>query len=368
MSSFEITILGASGGPDGGATQCFMVRPIGCRDLRSICVDGGAGFSQISQMLARSKDSSKSELLESFYANDFEPAGQFFDSKALVSLGFPQCILGSFEHGSEKHKQLNTFMKAMEIYTGIKEYYITHAHLDHIGAMVLNSPLACDANSEGVKIISGLPFTLQALEKHIFNDVVWPDLLRCGSNRIKLSRLADGIPHVCTTFPQLDIIPFKVHHGFSASVIDKRVYSTVYLFSDRRTKHSLLICGDLEPDSVSDGEPLLDKAWEYIATRVARGNLKGIIVECSSSASTPKHLLYGHMSPAYLVGQLSRLREMYGVPDALEGLNVLVTHVKTVISDKDPRLVILQELREAALKERLDVRFSMAVQGYTFSF
>ncbi|QLQ80027.1 hypothetical protein HG537_0D00270 [Torulaspora globosa] len=365
MGSFEVTILGASGGPDGGATQCFMVRPMGCRGLRSICVDGGAGFGEISQILARSKDSCKSELLESFYANDFEPAGQFFDDKASISVGFPQCMIGSLEHALEKQ---NTFTKAMEIYMGVKEYYITHAHLDHIGAMVLNSPLACDANNEDGKLIYALPFTLQAIEKHIFNDVIWPDLLHCGSNRLKLSRLTDGIPHVCTVFPQWDIIPFKVHHGFSASIVDKRVYSTVYLFSDRTTKQALLVCGDLEPDSASDGEPLLEKAWEYIAKRVTRGNLRGIIIECSSSASTPKHELYGHMSPAYLVGQLSRLREMYGDPNALAGLNVLVTHVKTIISEKDPRLVILQELREAALQERLDVRFSMAVQGYTFSF
>ncbi|QLL33081.1 hypothetical protein HG536_0D06030 [Torulaspora globosa] len=368
MSNFEVTVLGASGGTDGGATQCFMVRPMGCRGLRSICVDGGAGFSQISQMLARSKDSFKSELLESFYANDFEPAGQFFDPKASVSLGFPQCILGSLEDALEKHKHLNTFTKAMEIYMGVKEYYITHAHLDHIGAMVLNSPFACDANSGDAKLICALPFTLQAIEKHIFNDVIWPDLLHGGSSRLKLSSLTDGIPHVCGAFPQWDIIPFKVHHGFSASIVDERVYSTVYLFSDRSTKQSLLVCGDLEPDSASGGEPLLEKAWEYIATRVPRGNLKGIIVECSSSASTPKHELYGHMSPAYLVGQLSRLREMYGDPDVLAGLSILVTHVKTIISEKDPRLVILQELREAALQERLDVRFSMAVQGYTFSF
>lgn len=368
MSSFEVIILGASGGPDAGATQCFMVRSTGCRDLRSICVDGGAGLGQILQLLVRTKDSSRGEVLDSFYANDFEPADQFFDPRTAVKLGFPEYIIGKLATSSDGTSSSNTNNMAFEIYNGIKEYYITHAHLDHVAAMVLNSPLACDGRDKEGKSMWGLPFTVEAIGKHIFNDRIWPDLVHSGADRIRLNGLADGVPHNCKTFPQWDIVPFKVHHGAGASPSRIRVYSTIYLFSDKTTNQSLIICGDLEPDHVSGEEPLLETAWNYIAAKVPYENLRGIIIECSSSAATNEEELYGHMSPALLISQLSKLKKTYNNPHALSGLDVVVTHVKRIISEKDPRLIILQELREAASSEKLDVRISMAVQGCTFSF
>lgn len=368
MSSFEVTILGASGGPDAGTTQSFMVRPFGCRDLRSICVDGGAGFGQILQMLARSGDSWRSQVLESFYVNDFEPADQFFDSEAQVSWGFADYMLARLERSSEACGKRNTFTKALDVYKGIKEYYVTHAHLDHIAAIVLNSPLAYSGANGDNKLLWGLPFTVDAIEKHVFNDLIWPDLLHCGSERLKPGYLTEGALHACGTFPQWDVVPFKVHHGASASTSHTRVYSTVYLLSDRATRESLLVCGDLEPDFTAGAEPLLEQVWRYIAANVPSGYLKGIIIECSSPTETPKDELYGHMSPAYLVSQLETLRAVQKEPDALSGLHVVITHVKKIVCERDPRLTILQELRDAADKVQLDVRFSMAAQGYTFSF
>lgn len=360
MFNFEVTVLGASGGPDAGDTQCFMVRPSGSRDLRSICVDGGAGVGQIARILSQAIDTSRPQLIESFYFNDFEPADQFFDPRTPVKLGFPADLV--------ENVSSNTWKRALQFYKGIKEYYITHAHLDHIAAMVMNSPMVYDGECMSGKKLWGLPFTMDAIKRHVFNDLIWPDLLDGTASRLKLDSLAEQRRHNCETFPQWDIIPLKVHHGFGVSEPSSRIYSTIYLFIDKRSGSGIVICGDLEQDHATDKLPLLEEAWDYIAKHIPHRKLKGIIIECSSWTATQQTELYGHMSPTYLVPAINRLQRQYQEPDALRDLEIVITHVKKAISDKDPRLIILKELRDQAHATQLHVRFSIAIQGYTFQF
>ncbi|QLG74624.1 hypothetical protein HG535_0G05070 [Zygotorulaspora mrakii] len=365
MYSFELTILGASGGPEGGVTQCFMVRPSGTRGVESICVDGGAGAGQITRMIARYGPYANPDMVESFYANDVEPAAKFFDAYSNMEFGLPSHITTYLEN---KEGLCNTRMKAIEIYNGIKEYYVTHAHLDHISEMVLNSPLAYEDNpSLASKKIWGLDFTVEALKKHLFNDLVWPDLVS-DNERFQLGTLKDLKSHRCSVFPQWDIIPLQVNHGHGAVLTMKRVYSTVYLFRDRETKNCLLVCGDIEADfSLGAEKSLFCRLLKYIAGHVDQGKLRGIVIECSSSMSTDESQLYGHLSPVHLVDALVRLQNMYAGKDSLKGLEVIISHVKRVSARLDPRLTILDEIREQALLKGLEgIIFSMAVHGFTF--
>lgn len=76
--------------------------------------------------------------------------------------------------------------------------------------------------------------------------------------------------------------------------------------------------------------------------------------------------LYGHMSPASLARELSHLQKIYGYEQRPD-MNVIITHVKNYCSVKDPRLVILEEVRQEAQKFGLQgIRFSVAIRGYTF--
>lgn len=66
----------------------------------------------------------------------------------------------------------------------IQAVFVTHAHLDHILAL----PLLADAvlrhrqdHQLPPLMVYGLPETLDALQRHIFNQVVWPDFTRIPS-------------------------------------------------------------------------------------------------------------------------------------------------------------------------------------------
>jgi len=56
----------------------------------------------------------------------------------------------------------------------IRHIFLTHAHLDHIHMIPLLIDSVFDRLQQPV-VIHGLPYTLKALQEHIFNNVVWPD-------------------------------------------------------------------------------------------------------------------------------------------------------------------------------------------------
>jgi len=56
----------------------------------------------------------------------------------------------------------------------IRHIFLTHSHLDHITSI----PFLVDTLFDSIKkpiIIHGLAATINALKKHIFNNVIWPD-------------------------------------------------------------------------------------------------------------------------------------------------------------------------------------------------
>ncbi|MCK4864044.1 MAG: 3',5'-cyclic-nucleotide phosphodiesterase [Gammaproteobacteria bacterium] len=59
----------------------------------------------------------------------------------------------------------------------IRHIFLTHSHLDHITSI----PFLVDTMFDNIKepiIIHGLAATINALKKHIFNNVIWPDFSR----------------------------------------------------------------------------------------------------------------------------------------------------------------------------------------------
>ncbi len=63
----------------------------------------------------------------------------------------------------------------------IRHIFLTHSHLDHITSI----PFLVDTMFDNIKdpiIIHGLAETIDALKKHIFNNIIWPDFSRLPSS------------------------------------------------------------------------------------------------------------------------------------------------------------------------------------------
>ena len=365
MPDFQISILGGTGGPFEDLTQCFMIRPIREKgSLDSICIDGGVGLGGIARMLRYKPDD---RTVDNLYGDENETEksiDEYIDKKMLscVVKGLPSTIRDMLEG--------NTAQQAMKVYQHIGEYYITHPHMDHIGGMIINSPVIFEPAVLSKKQILGLPFTIESIDKYIFNDIIWPQLSHKLLGRLELKSLTNKGLYKSEIIPEWDIIPFEVYHGSKVSDIEVNVSSSVYIITNNVTKNTILVCGDLEKDhSDPNQRKLLEQVWTYLAENVKPENLKAIIIECSNSSSVDERRLFGHLSTNKLLGELQVLRNKYNTPQGLSNLHVIVSHVKMVYEDIDPRLIILEELRTLGSKipGLEDVIFSAAVQGYTFT-
>ncbi|CCH61079.1 hypothetical protein TBLA_0E00160 [Henningerozyma blattae CBS 6284] len=401
MPSFDVTIIGALGGPQEGDTQCLMVRPYGYQGLGSICLDAGAGLTSIIHILADCKkykyqDSElfKLKSISSFYNNDYEPAWKFFNPDSPIGFGFPQEMRDIL-----LSKNLGQIQKeGLAVFQGINEYYITHSHLDHICGMVTNSPSAFEKHFPSRKSIFGLNSTIQSLKRNIFNDEIWPDLTMGNKGGIILNELHAYVPQHSKIFENFEIIPLPVCHGKAVNPPNQIVFSTLYLFKNLATNDCILIGGDMQSDNldsnngpnheeadnnnvsytnkIKNGQVTIDylqKAWEYVVENVPLINLKGIFIECSSSMDVNKSHLYGHMSPIFLINELKNFVNLYkqrwnlSEPPDLD-LDVVIMHVKMSYSEIDPRLKILDEIKTLAAEKGIKkTRFSMALKGFTFS-
>lgn len=364
--TFDVLVLGGSGGPFENSGQSFMLKPHKTHGLESICIDAGSGVGQISHIISSQKllKSRNQNFIESYYENDFELDEHYLDPTVEAGLGFSD---NAWHKLNNLH--VNTVEKCYKVYQGIGEYYITHPHLDHTASLIINSPMAYDSHSRSVKQIFGLPFTTNSLRADTFNDRVWPNLTDKSLGRLKITDLKSGEPQRSTVFPEWEIIPFKVSHGDQVSNPSLSVYSTSYIIRDRKSNKAIIIFGDLENDKTKKGpQVFLRKIWQFVVDEIGVKNLQAIFIECSNSSATHDEQLYGHMSPIHVIEEILALKKMSG--ESIDHLNILIIHVKVISTNRDPRLIVLKELRQLARAtnglER--VKFSIALQKYSFVF
>lgn len=92
--------------------------------------------------------------------------------------------------------------------------------------------------------------------------------------------------------------------GESSCVYD----SSSYFIRDVETGTEVLIFGDVESDSISL-HPRNLRIWQEAAPKIVAGKLKAILIECSYDDSRPVDRLFGHLTPSFLIEELSVLAE-----------------------------------------------------------
>ncbi|CAD6442655.1 0efc0157-9030-4555-b361-85707b0fe206 [Sclerotinia trifoliorum] len=135
------------------------------------------------------------------------------------------------------------------------------------------------------------------------------------------SRALDHIPAPLIA-NAIDSVNKSLGMNLTAPAPDRfRVYtSSAFFIHDVASSHEILIWGDVEPDSLS-ASPRNAQVWQDAAPKVAAGNLKGIFIECSYDDSRSPEMLFGHLTPRYL----------------MEELKVLAAEVEKFRGDSSPR-------------------------------
>lgn len=125
--------------------------------------------------------------------------------------------------------------------------------------------------------------------------------------------------------------------------------SSAFLVSRRNVSTaSILYLGDTGPDDI-EKIPLpnnqtstpryLEQMWKEVAPLVVNGELKAIFIEASYVNDRADNLLFGHLTPKWL---LKELRVLKG-SRSMKNVKIVVTHIKP---EKGARETIMKQLKE----------------------
>ena len=153
---------------------------------------------------------------------------------------------------------------------------------------------------------------------------------------------------------ELTVTAYPLSHGGTES--------TAFLLKNKE-EESFVFLGGVGPDQVEKSDKL-EKLWQALAPEVKAGRLKGMVIETSFVNETPDNLLFGHMTPKWLLQELSVLESLAG-KGSLQGQNVVISLVKYHLNNGDAaRTVIARQLNDG---NTLDIDFIIPEQGEVIS-
>lgn len=214
--ALQIICLGASGGPSEENVTAFLVRSTATEWAKGsmLAVDAGSHLAPITRIVERDFAISRQEaearnkpepakgtqtpgLSQDLARTSLSPAQDTerdFESSDTEDTPKPEPLHmthGPFAgiklpHATPRANALHVLQ------TYISTYLITHPHLDHISGFAINTA-AFHATSKP-KTLAALPGTVDAVKRHIFNDVIWPNLSDedGGVGFVTFQRLKEG--------------------------------------------------------------------------------------------------------------------------------------------------------------------------------
>lgn len=255
---------------------------------------------------------------------------------------------GTINAGIEKAIENNVFTVSSDevLRKYIKGYLISHAHLDHISGLIINSP------ADSSKTVYATKKCMETIENHYFNGEAWANFGDEGSGfQIKKYHFQTLPPGEETplTNTEMTVKAFPLSHG-------NPVESTAFLIKNE--ENYVLYLGDTGPDEIEKSNNLRI-LWQAVAPLIKEKQLRGIFIEVSFPNEQPDNALYGHLTPDHLMKELSKLEEFAG-KGSLQDFKIIITHRK-------PPTKNIQKIKEQLKKDNaLGVDFIFPEQGKKF--
>lgn len=230
----------------------------------------------------------------------------------------------------------------------IKDYFISHPHLDHVAGLIINSP------DDSSKNIYALASCLKVLQGNYFSWQSWANFGDQGEKpQLKKYHYVTMQPgeEITADRTPLQVRAFPLSHG-------NPYESTAFLV--RNGGDCLLYFGDTGADSVEHTDKI-QRVWQSVSPLVQAGRLKAIFIEVSFPNEQPVKSLFGHLTPALLSQELKALAALTG-ETALHGLPVVITHRKP--SDDQEECI----RRQLDAGNPLGVKLIFPEQGRKLSF
>ncbi|KAJ7236721.1 cyclic-AMP phosphodiesterase [Mycena haematopus] len=350
---FDLVVVGEGGGPDETNLSAYLLKPSGAAwEDGIVALEAGSGQGTVQRLLQQDPH-----------------------------------LFNTSDQPSARTKPYS----AAEIYSLVRCFLISHAHLDHVNSLVLS------AGSLGGprKRLCGAKQTLADLES-VFADRIWPNLASWNEDDDdhKLLYTLLGMNDAYEPLiPNVSVRSFPISHGHN---VGGNYDSTAFFIRYDPTGLEFLFFGDLEPDTLSH-TPQTINVWRAAAPQIP-ASLSTIFIECSWPSSRSDDMLYGHLKPEHLVHELEVLASevvkvrnaaqasgasprpvrkkqrmnpsIASPPDdlrgALNGVRVFVIHCKDTLDgapDRPNQTLIIQQIKALLEVKELGVEILAARQG-----
>jgi cAMP phosphodiesterase len=178
----------------------------------------------------------------------------------------------------------------------INHLFLTHSHIDHIGSLAIFVENAWTPSGSCPRVY-GSPETLDAVQRHIFNDVIWPDFVSFSQRMPPFLHLRPIQNEEPVEADGLRVMPVRVNHV---------VPTFAYVVSDRTS--AVIFGGDSGPT---------DRLWE-VAHRTP--DLRAVFLDASfPNSMTALAEASLHMTPEMLKCEVCKIPS---------GVKIVAVHIK----------------------------------------
>ena len=300
---FELVTLGDAGGIQDGNLSAFLLRALS--EPNYIALDAGTLVNGINVALSN---------------NAFEALPVITDK----TLSAPGNIL----------------------HHHIKGYLISHGHLDHVAGLLIASP------DDNEKSIYALKSVNQTMSDTYFNWQAWANFTDRGTPPLlNKYQVIDLVPQQSLRLKntQLQVTAFSLSHPLESTAFVIEYQDNLFVYF-----------GDTGPDKV-EKQGKLATVWRYLAKQMQTKKLKGLVIEVSFDNRQPDNLLFGHLTPKWLMSELTYFYSLVDNKKQFQNIQVIISHIKySLKSGLDPRDKIQQELQQG---NTLGFNFILAKQG-----
>lgn len=228
----------------------------------------------------------------------------------------------------------------------ITGYLISHGHLDHVAGLLIASP---DDNN---KPIYALKSVNQTMSDTYFNWQAWANFTDRGiPPRLNKYQVIDLEPQQSISLKntQLKVNAFSLSHPLESTAFVIEYQDNLFVYF-----------GDTGPDEV-EKQGKLATIWRYLAKHMQTKKLRGLVIEASFDNQRPDNLLFGHLTPKWLMSELTYFHSIVDDKTQLKEMQIIISHIKYSLKNTvDPKVKIKQQLEQA---NQLGFNFVIAKQG-----
>ena len=174
---------GSGGGPDEDNVTGLLVRSLAKKWAKGsvLAVDAGIHLASIARILEAERGIVSGRSSEEAPAKEPHPRKAIREEESDqtntsngTKRNYSISVLDAFGGLQLPHQssRANAAYVTREL---VSTYLITHPHLDHISGFVINT--ASFQHTSRPKRLAALSTTIDAIKTHIFNDVIWPNMV-----------------------------------------------------------------------------------------------------------------------------------------------------------------------------------------------